>query len=274
MVSNYNNSGSINKHGILLIDRGSKDIDVRHELYELCKLVKDRGNYYYVTYSFLEVTEPFIEHGIKECNDAGVEFLTIVPYFLYPGLKMKLAVCKSTRIAKEMGLRFVIARSLNYHETLVQLVRLRVSEAKSIHSITNADDECALLLIGHGSSDIHARRTFESIANALRPYYKNVNICFLELDRPNIKEGILLSSNRSSTLIIMPYFLHNGTHMKHDIKKEINDALSSANVKCNVVITKHLGVNNMIADLIITRAREVESIIAKATNDKHNNNNN
>jgi sirohydrochlorin ferrochelatase len=257
-----------NRHGIMLIDRGSKDVDVKHELYELCRLVKDKGNYYYATYSFLEVTEPSIEHGIKECKDSGVEFLTIVPYFLYPGLKMKLAVCKSARVAREMGLRFVIASSLNHHDMLIQLVRLRVSEAKSAYNIIEEDDKCDLLLIGHGSSDTNARKTFESIAHALRSYYKSVNICFLELDRPNIKEGIMLSSKGSSTLIIMPYFLHNGTHMKHDVKNEVNDALSYANVRCKVVIAGHLGVSSILADLIIARAREVESIIARASS-KH-----
>ncbi len=243
-------------NGIILIDRGSKDEDVKHELHELCRLVKDRGRYYHATYSFLEVTEPLIEHGIKECKDKGIGFLTIVPYFLYPGLKMKLAVCKSARIARERGLRFVITRSLNYHELLIQLVRLRVSEAKSMHDIKEDDHLCNLLLIGHGSSDINARRTFESIADALRPYYRSVNICFLELDRPNIKEGIMLSSS-CSTLIIMPYFLHNGTHMKHDIKDEIDDALKS--IKCKVAVARHLGVSSILADLVVARAREVES---------------
>jgi len=78
----------------------------------------------------------------------------------------------------------------------------------------------------------------------------------------------MLSSKGSSTLIIMPYFLHNGTHMKHDVKNEINDALSYANLRCNVVIAGHLGVSSILADLIIARAREVESIIARASS-KH-----
>lgn len=250
-------------NGIILIDRGSRDEDVKHELSELCRLVKDKGRYSYATYSFLEVTEPSIEHGIQECKDKAIEFLTIVPYFLYPGLKMKLAVCKSARIAREMGLKFVITRSLNYHELLIRLVRLRVSEAKSIHDIREDDILCNLLLIGHGSSDINARRTFESIADALRPYYRSANICFLELDRPNIREGIMLSSN-CSNLIIMPYFLHNGTHMKHEIKDEINDALKD--VRCKVAVARHLGVSSIMAELVVERAREVESkVVASAS---------
>ncbi len=251
----------MHKRGILLIDRGSREPEVKEELSELCSMIRARGNYHHSTYSMLEVTKPYIEDGISECKNAGVDYLTIVPYFLYPGLKMKSAVIKAARIAKDMNIRFFISRSLNYHPNLIRLVMDRIDEAKKREGVEVSDHYCGVLLVGHGSSDINARRTFDRVAYALNAHYRSVNVCFLELDRPDIREGILSSIN-SPILIIMPYFLHNGTHMKNEVKETIEETLEYARNEYNfsgrVIITKHLGVNPLMSDAIIDRAREVE----------------
>mgnify|MGYP001030028843 CR=1 FL=1 len=257
----------MHRRGILLIDRGSREPEVKEELSELCSMTRIRGNYHHSTYSMLEVTRPYIEDGISECKNADVEYLTIVPYFLYPGLKMKSAVIKASRIAKDMNVRFFISRSLNYHPNLLRLVMDRIDEAKKRDGVDVRDSECDVLLVGHGSSDINARRTFNRVAHALSAHYRSVNVCFLELDRPDIREGILSRMN-SSTLIIMPYFLHNGTHMKNEVKDTIEETIEYARnrygFRGRAIITGHLGVSPLISDAIIDRAREVERSLASS----------
>ena len=77
------------KRGLLLIDRGSREKEAKEELEIICKKVKEKGNYNYVDYCFLEVLPPFIKEGIEKSLQNEMNTLTLVPYFLYPGRKVK-----------------------------------------------------------------------------------------------------------------------------------------------------------------------------------------
>ncbi|MBA3978844.1 MAG: CbiX/SirB N-terminal domain-containing protein, partial [Nitrosopumilus sp.] len=83
------------KKALLIIDRGSKMTEVRQELMETCAKIKSQADYHYVDYCFLEVLPPFIEEGIKKCLEQDVDSITVVPYFLYPGMKLKDAVTQT-----------------------------------------------------------------------------------------------------------------------------------------------------------------------------------
>lgn len=245
------------KKALLLIDRGSKEQDVKDELRDICLMAKEKGNYYFSNYAFLEVTPPYIEEGIDSCVKQGSEFLTIMPYFLYPGLKLKLAVKESEKIARERNLSFAVTECLNYHSKFVEIVKDRISEVKRKEDIDYPDKECDVLLIGHGSSDNDARDAFVYIADSIKQIYRNVGFCFLELDRPDIGEGIRQAlQKRPNALILMPYFLHRGAHIKRDVKEEVSKALKEHNGK--VYMARHLGVDSKIIDVVIERAREVE----------------
>lgn len=244
------------RKGILLIDRGSNDPDVLLELSELCAMLRDEYMHYdHVTFALLEVTSPTIEDAMLESLGYGVEHLTIVPYFLYPGLKMKVAVSKSIKVARDLGLEYTVTDCLNYHDALIELVRARVDE--SIKGRGSFNSECDVLLIGHGSSDSDARRVFRLIGDRLRQYYRNLGICFLELDEPSIRDGIkAMLEGEPKLLILMPYFLHNGEHMKHDIREEVDAALREFKPSCNVIMAKHLGVDRRIVKVIMDRVSE------------------
>ena len=88
------------RKGLLIIDRGSREPEVREELERICSIAKTKGEYYYVNYCFLEVLPPFIEEGIKKCQENDVDLITVMPYFLYPGMKLKDSVSQCARIGK------------------------------------------------------------------------------------------------------------------------------------------------------------------------------
>ncbi len=246
------------KKALLIIDRGSREPEVREELSQICSMAKSKGGYDYADYCFLEVIPPFIDEGIKRCVDSGASSVTIVPYFLYPGMKLKDSVNQSARISLENKLKAVIAKPLSYHHAMAEVVRERITRAKNEHAIRQEDRECDVLLVGHGSSDKAARSAFLYVANALRPFYRNVGFCFLELDQPEIDQGIKKAiGSAPKVMIIMPYFLHRGAHIKNDVVKEVNAALQKYGFT-NVYMTAHLGVDEKLVDLVIERAREVE----------------
>lgn len=246
------------KKALLIVDRGSREPDVRHELKQICFLAKQRADYDHVDYSFLEVLPPFIPEGISQCMAAGTNFITVMPYFLYPGMKLKDTVKQSAKIGRDKNLKLVITKPLSYHPMMVQLIIDRIDELKKSRCISQPDRECDVVLIGHGSSDKNAHDAFVYAANAIKPYYRNVEFCFLELDRPNIENGIgQVVARDPESIIIVPYFLHKGAHIKRDVIKDVNAALDKYKFK-NAFMGHHLGVDEKLVNIIIERAREVE----------------
>ncbi|MDQ4050622.1 MAG: sirohydrochlorin cobaltochelatase, partial [Thermoproteota archaeon] len=165
----------------------------------------------------------------------------------------------SAQIAKDKNLKLVITKPLSYHPTMIQLIMDRINEVKVENCISQPNRECDVVLIGHGSSDKNAHDAFVYSANAILPYYRNVGYCFLELDQPNIQEGIQRAiTTNPQLLLIVPYFLHKGAHIKRDVIEDLNAALDRYDFK-NAYVARHLGVDEKLIDIIIERAREVES---------------
>ncbi|MDQ4073504.1 MAG: sirohydrochlorin cobaltochelatase [Thermoproteota archaeon] len=246
------------KKGLLIIDRGSKMKEVQQELFDTCSKIKAKTDYYYVDYCFLEVLPPFIGDGIKKCIENGVDSITVVPYFLYPGMKLKDAVSQTAKFSKNPDTKVVITKPLSYQPVISKIVLDRLNFVMNQKKGYSRNNNSSILLIGHGSSDRRARDAFLYTIDYLKTLFKNVNYCFLELEYPDIEEGIAhcISSNPDSIFVI-PYFLHKGIHIQKDIIIEIDKALKKYNFK-NLYISDHIGVDPLIIDLIINLSKEAE----------------
>ena len=115
------------------------------------------------------------------------------------------------------------------------------------------------MLIDDGSSDKNARDAFIYMVDTLEPFYRNVTFCFLELDRPTIEEGLknIIFQKDPKIILLMPYFLHKGAHIKRDVISDVDAALEKYRFK-NAFMTKHLGVDEKLVDILVERAKEVE----------------
>ena len=246
------------KRGVLLIDRGSREKEVKEELDFICKKVKEKGNYVFSNYCFLEVIPPFIEEGVKKCIQHEIESLTIVPYFLYPGKKVKAAVNDAIKFQSETNVKFVISKPMSMHKTMSELVENRVKSALEKNDISLLNDKVDVLIIGHGSKDPNAQLSIQYVVDNLTNTYRNISHCFLEIEEPNIQQGInKCQKNNPKVLVIVFYFLHKGAHVKRDIYEDLNPAIEKSNLK-KVLITEHIGTDEKMIDLILERAREVE----------------
>ena len=246
------------KRGVLLIDRGSREKEVKEELDFICKKVKEKGDYVFSDYCFLEVIPPFIEEGVKKCLQHDIESLTIVPYFLYPGKKVKAAVNDAIKLQSETSVKFVISKPMSMHKTMSELVENRVKSALEKNDISLLNDKVDVLIIGHGSKDPNAQLSIQYVVDNLTNTYRNISHCFLEIEEPNIQQGInKCQKNNPEVLVIVFYFLHKGAHVKRDIYEDLNPAIEKSNLK-KVLITEHIGTDEKMIDLILERAREVE----------------
>ena len=247
------------RRGILLIDRGSREKEAKEELDFICKKVKEKGDYVFSDYCFLEVIPPFIEEGIKKSLKQDIDALTIIPYFLYPGKKVKAAVSDAIRFQNGTDVKFVVSKPMSMHKTMIELVQNRVSSALEKNGITFPPKETDVLIIGHGSKDPNAQISIQYVVDGLKATFRNISHCFLEIEEPNIKQGIeKCEKNSPEVLVIVFYFLHKGAHVKRDIFEDLNPALEQSSIK-KAIITEHIGTDEKMIDLILERAREVEN---------------
>ncbi len=247
------------KRALLLIDRGSREKEVKCELDFICKKVKEKGDYFYADYCFLEVIPPYIKDGVEKCLGSKIDTLTIVPYFLYPGKKVKAAVNDVIKLQSQTNVKFIISKPMSMHKTMIELVDNRITTALDENKIKIPKKEIDILIIGHGSKDPNAHLAIKYVVNGLVSTYRNVNHCFLEIEEPTIEQGIdRCKNNNPKVIVIVFYFLHEGAHVKRDIYEDLNPAIKKSNLK-NVFITKHIGTDEKMIDLILERAMEVEN---------------
>jgi len=176
-------------------------------------------------------------------------------------MKLKDAVKRTAAISKEKGVKLVITKPLCYSEILTFVIVDRLFKLKFSNDIQLKDKECDVLVIGHGSSDRRATEAFIFTINAIKSSYRNVDYCFLELAEPTIQEGINSVIKKNPRIVlIMPYFLHKGIHIKNDVIKEVKTALKS-HTFTNILIADHIGVDDKMVSLILQRANEAEKRI-------------
>ena len=246
------------KRGLLIIDRGSREKEASQELDTICQEIKKNRDYAITNYCFLEVEPPFIEAGISKCLKEGIDSLTVIPYFLYPGKKVKNAISDVEKLQKDSKIEFLITKPMSMHKTLVEIVENRISTTLEENKVTLENKDVDVMIIGHGSKDPNAQTSLDYIVNELSDSYRNVSRCWLEIEQPDIFEGVKkCEKDNPKVLVIVFYFLHEGAHVKTDINIDLIPALKDSNLK-NTYITKHIGTDQKIINLIIERAKEVE----------------
>lgn len=247
------------KRGLLLIDRGSREREASEELETICKEVKEKGGYAFAEYCFLEVTLPYIDDGMKKCLESDIDALTIVPYFLYPGKKVKAAVTEAMKYQSSTNVKFLVTKPMSMHMTLVKLVQSRIKSALDKGVVSLPDKKIDVLVIGHGSKDPNAKMSIQYVVGELSHTYRNVDYCFLEIEEPNIEQGIQACKEKNpEVLVVVFYFLHEGAHVKTDINADLRPALERHKLN-KVLTTQHIGADQKMIDLIIERAQEVET---------------
>ena len=136
------------KKGLLIIDRGSREREASEELDVICEGIKAKRDYNFVDYCFLEVEPPYIEDGIEKCLKQDLDSLTIVPYFLYPGKKVKIAVTDVMKFQKDTKVKFVVTKPMSMHKTLVDIVHNRIETTLKENNIDLPKKEVDVMVIG------------------------------------------------------------------------------------------------------------------------------
>jgi sirohydrochlorin ferrochelatase len=118
----------------------------------------------------------------------------------------------------------------------------------------------ALLIIGHGSRSKEAVDIFEKIVEYIKEksLFDGVFGAQMQISSPGIEETIEnIYINGFRKVIVVPYFLYEGNHIKFDIP-EIISIQKKKYPDITFKIGKPLGYEPVIADILIKRAKEAE----------------
>ena len=124
----------------------------------------------------------------------------------------------------------------------------------------------ALLLVAHGSRRKQSNDEVIVIAEKLKQRCANdydiVHAGFLELADTLIPDGIKHCVDDGATAItVLPYFLNSGRHVVEDIPHEVNQTKPNY-PDVSIKIAPHLGASDLMMDLLMTCANDVDGATA------------
>jgi sirohydrochlorin ferrochelatase len=116
-----------------------------------------------------------------------------------------------------------------------------------------------LIVFAHGSSVESANEAVRSVSAALaaKGGYANVETAFLELGKPDLAGAAeKLMARGVSRVVVVPYFLTVGIHLKRDLPKLVAD-LRAVHPELLVETAPPLDGHAALVDILHTRAEEM-----------------
>ncbi|GAB4301264.1 MAG: CbiX/SirB N-terminal domain-containing protein [Desulfuromonadia bacterium] len=116
----------------------------------------------------------------------------------------------------------------------------------------------AILMLAHGSRIAEANDAARQVAAMVREKgeYPIVEVAFREMHQPDIAAGIDRCVAQGATrILIVPYFLFMGAHVRHDLPEEVTDAVAR-HPGVEIAFAPHLGVHEKLADVVMDRIAE------------------
>jgi len=116
----------------------------------------------------------------------------------------------------------------------------------------------AILLMCHGSRIPEANDAAREIASRVKKMtqFDIVEVSFRELHLPNIQQGVdSCVAQGARRILLVPYFLYLGAHVLQDLPEELAQA-RERHPAVDMVLGKHLGVHNKLAEVVVERIAE------------------
>lgn len=114
-----------------------------------------------------------------------------------------------------------------------------------------------LIVFGHGSTVETANQAVREVALAMSQTGNHdlVETAFLEAGKPDLAEASRSLVDRGATrLIVLPYFLTLGIHLKRDLPKLVDQVRESLNVE--IEVTPPLDGHPALPQILLERAAE------------------
>jgi sirohydrochlorin ferrochelatase len=117
---------------LLLIAHGSRRAEANADLEHVAAAMRTRNRFALVQVSYLELAEPTIPTAGASCVERGATDITLMPYFLSPGVHVRDDLEEFLGQFREQfpAVTFRLAEPLGRHPKLLDIVEQRVEEAE------------------------------------------------------------------------------------------------------------------------------------------------
>ncbi|MEH7119962.1 sirohydrochlorin chelatase [Neobacillus vireti] len=202
--------------------------------------------------SFLELTDPSIEEGFRQCVERGATEITVVPLFLLAAGHIKqdipevLAAVRaqypdvSIKVKDPFGVQGKIL------DAVAELVRETVGSVGILDQV---------LIVGRGSSDPDTLADFALITEGIKKRLgiTGVSVCYLAAAEPRLQEGLTaVMDNARGRVIVIPYLLFSGLLIA-EVTAEIRKWSKQGQ---EIYHTGILSSHRVIEDIVMERAME------------------
>jgi sirohydrochlorin ferrochelatase len=118
---------------VLLIAHGSRRPQANADLTQVAEAVLARGAYPIVEVAYLEIAEPTIPQGARNCLDRGAKRVLMLPYFLSAGNHVVEDIERHRRELSEESpeIEFRLCAPLGLHPSMVDVVLARLEETQT-----------------------------------------------------------------------------------------------------------------------------------------------
>ena len=208
---------------IILLGHGSLRQDSAVTMLRLAKLLCSENIMTEV--AFLNFNSPTLTEVVKSCLIKGVSDIFIQPYFLIQGYYIDQALPQQVAEIKQYypNVNLCIGKAFGYHKNFVEMVyQSFLTTLPKKKSKKNG-----LLLMAHGTPQAEANEPIWQVLAALKtkPEITAAQLCFMEINSPNITTGIdILLVQDVTHVSAVPYFLQFGRHVKEDLPQAIENA--------------------------------------------------
>lgn len=112
---------------VLLIGRGSSDLDVKRDLTEIAERLATLYPFQKVDVCFMYGAKPGFHEGLKLAEASGHRQVFVIPYLLFTGILMEEIATELGAISTE-NQEFVLCESLGYDPNIIEVLRERANE--------------------------------------------------------------------------------------------------------------------------------------------------
>lgn len=117
----------------------------------------------------------------------------------------------------------------------------------------------AILILAHGSREKKTLDTLDKITSMTKAQLPEVMLetAYMEFCEVNLEKGLdILVGKGAKEIVVVPYFLFEGIHIREDVPGEIKEYLKK-HTEITVTMGSTLGADPRLADILADRIREV-----------------
>jgi precorrin-8X/cobalt-precorrin-8 methylmutase len=126
---------------IILMGHGSRVPGAGKDMEEVAERLKEKYGYPWVEICFASRLGPHFPEVFEKCVKQGAKRVLVIPYFLHAGLHLRLDIPEMMqKEAKKFPyVKLILGKSLGFGEGLVNVVKQRIEESKSLCDVRDID---------------------------------------------------------------------------------------------------------------------------------------